>query len=167
MYHWRIDACRRIVSRDPRSRVQEIRDNEFRQARPPTRPNFVALRQEVCEISVTASFQRYRWFLYRKCHFCTYTPPFSPKIWRCSPTEIDEQRSAVSQVPWLIGRDVIFGEHSPLAVGLRMDLHPLGKLSAVIQTGFQGSYGDGRGKEKRRRQSHKLSRIRKGRKGLR
>jgi len=48
---WRIDACRRMVSRDPRTKVHEMR-GMFWLARSLTRRHFVALRQKACEISL-------------------------------------------------------------------------------------------------------------------
>jgi len=95
--------------------------NKFRLARSLTRPNFVALRQKVCELSLVEKFcspekyakvhqsigiRQYTSFcrhsavtlalecfvseislvLYRKCHFYTYCPHLSPKIWTCCPT---------------------------------------------------------------------------------
>jgi len=54
VYQWRTDACRSMVSRNTRIKVHEIRGISFLWPAPPplTRPNFGALRQEVCEISV-------------------------------------------------------------------------------------------------------------------
>jgi len=126
---WRTDACRCMVSRDPRTNVHEIGGTSLEWPDPPTSPNFVALWQKVCEIAylfwknvahqeirpkftlgyqichqsigrtqvyflqtLCSNFGSIDWFvseislvLYRKCHFCTYgyTPPLSPKIWRC------------------------------------------------------------------------------------
>jgi len=51
VHQWRTDACRRMVSRDSRTKVHDIRGTSL--AKPLTRPNF---GQKVCEISVVKKF---------------------------------------------------------------------------------------------------------------
>jgi len=55
VHQWRTDACHCMVSRDPQTTSRNS-GNKFRLARPPTLPNFIAIRPNVCEISSVEKF---------------------------------------------------------------------------------------------------------------
>jgi len=147
-----IDACRRMVSRDSTDQSSQ-NSGMFPLARSLTRPNFVALRQKVCEIFAdenlcspkkyakvhprspdlslidrpyTSFYRQSAATLALDCFVSEISlvfvsqmpllhipPRLSPKIWRCSHNSvrsiIDEQRSAVSQIPGLFSCDITFG----------------------------------------------------------